>query len=91
MTGRHHFGQFLTINRIVARMEFWSPSFAEIWIENLMKFSGAIEWTWLKKASKLEFTLEGLPLQRLEMNASNRRNCLPVYGWDDSDHPLTQD
>ncbi len=55
------------------------------WIENLQRFSGPIKWTY--EDGKLRFELAGKRWARLAMNASNRRNGLPEFVWDDPEHP----
>ena len=90
-TGTGHYGQWVAIKSITASMRFDWEADAKTWIENLQSFSGKLNWTFEENKGKLRFKVENLCLSCLEMNASNRRNDLPTYKWDDPNHPFYND
>lgn len=90
-TGRGHYGQYVRILSIRCQLSFYGCQTAEDWLAGLEQFSGPLDSEWKETddiKGKLCFTLEGMSLARLEMNASNRRNDLPVYEWADPENPL---
>jgi len=87
LTGIGHYGRWIEIKKIRAAMR-WFPKEPEEWMEELQKLSGDFKWEY--DGQKLRFALEGINLERLAMNASNRRNGLPTYEWDDPNHPFNQ-
>jgi hypothetical protein len=96
-TGRGHYGQWVLLKSLKCQIEFFRFEEGEQWVKNLERFTGPLNWNWKPKndwdsgngfEGKICFTLEGISLYRLEMNASNRRNNLPTYEWADESHPL---
>lgn len=89
----HHWGLGIEIKELVVTRSFWCETAATEWFDGLQKFAGPIESEWTSpydSEGKLRFTIEGLPLDRLGLNASNRRNQFPVYEWDDPNHPFVR-
>jgi len=94
ITGVGHFGRWISVKEIKATMNFWSKEAAEEWIGKLQKYAGPVEWEFDSLhggEGKLKFVVEGIALVRLQTNASSRRNGLPIYQWDDPNHPLNHD
>ncbi len=91
LTGVGHYGRFVSVKRIEVKMGFWSQEAAEEWINELQKFAGPVAHEFVSPyggEGKLKFVLEGVSLDRLQMNASNRRNTIPTYEWNDPNHPF---
>lgn len=85
VTGKDGYGRSVRIMKITGAMKHHSGSAAGEWMNAIEHFSGPVSWSFSE--GKLRFTIEGASLGRLEMNASNRRNSLPTYEWNDPAHP----
>lgn len=86
-TGKGHYGDEIHIDALSAAIFFQSAWKAEQWITNLKLYAGPVDWRF--ENEKLRFKLSAESFERLEMNASNRRNDLPEYEW--GDEPFIQE
>lgn len=94
-TSRGHFGQEVQITSVQGKVGFWCREVALTWLQTLWRSSGPVHWEFVPANEyapdgdgKLFVTIEGVALDRLMMNASNRRNELPEYSWDDVESPI---
>lgn len=87
--GHGHYGEYVGVTAIRGSLSFnyWDgESAASMWINNLIKYAGPIQHSF--ENGRLKFTVEGDMLACLAMNASNRRNNLPEYEWNDPNNPI---
>ena len=89
-SGFGHFGQWIAIKSITASMRFDWIEDAEKWVEKLERFSGKLDWNFNQNEGKLRFSVEGIALNRLAMNGSNRNNGHRAYEWDDPKNPYNE-
>ncbi|MDO8728758.1 MAG: hypothetical protein Q7K26_02570 [bacterium] len=89
-TGRGHFGQYLIVKSVRCSICFWSREAAEVFMAELQRFAGKVEWAWNEDGfgRRAAFVLQGDSWLFLDVTAANRRNGLPVYEAVDPDHPI---
>jgi len=89
--GRGHYGETVVVRSIQCALRFGGMAAAERaeeWVKSLEAYAGPLDWRYTD--DKLRFVIEGIALDLLQMNASNRRNGLPTYRWDDPKHPFLE-